>query len=183
MVSEEAFLFEEQRRTSDSAADASLDTASTFSETTTVDTVTPDPSVSDMVTPPSASTDKVELVPVEDGYEQQIQQAIRLSLMEDVNDNPPSPHAASSGDYEFSLTYKPKSGRKNKPSGTVSPGFSKAESSNDIESRDYDLELALKLSMEEQGLSTFDSSSDVQRDEFPALETEGVGKGKGVQRW
>ncbi|KAF5577547.1 f-box wd-repeat pof10, partial [Fusarium pseudocircinatum] len=183
MVSEEAFLFEEQRRTSDSAADASLDTASTFSETTTVDTVTPEPSVSDMITPPSASTDKVELVPVEDDYEQQIQQAVRLSLMEGVNDNSPSPNAASSGDYEFSLTYKPKSGRKNKPSGTVSPGFSKAGSSNNIESRDYDLELALKLSMEEQGLSTFDSSPDIQRDEFPALETEGVGKGKGVQRW
>ncbi|KAF4444884.1 f-box wd-repeat pof10 [Fusarium acutatum] len=183
MVSEEAFLFEEQRRTSDSAADASLDTASTFSEATTVDTVTPEPSVSDMITPPSASTDKVELAPVEDDYEQQIQQAIRLSLMEGVNDNPPSPQAASSGDYEFSLTYKPKSGRKNKTSGTVSPGFFKAGSSNNIESRDYDLKLALKLSMEEQGLSAFGASSDVQRNEFPALETEGFGKGKGVQRW
>ncbi|KAG4289403.1 hypothetical protein FPRO06_04225 [Fusarium proliferatum] len=183
MVSEEAFLFEEQRRTSDSAADASLDTASTFSETTTVDTVTPEPSVSDMITPPSASTDKVEIAPVEDDYEQQIQQAIRLSLMEGVNDKPPSPQAASSGDYEFSLTYKSKSGRKNKTSGTASPGLFKAGSSNNLESRDYDLELALKLSMEEQGLSAMGASSDVQRDEFPALETEGVGKGKGVQRW
>ncbi|PCD43672.1 hypothetical protein AU210_002762 [Fusarium oxysporum f. sp. radicis-cucumerinum] len=183
MVSEEAFLFEEQRRTSDSAADASLDTASTFSETTTVDTITPEPSVSDMITPPSASTDKIEIAPVEDDYEQQIQQAIRLSLMEGVNDNPASPQATSSGDYEFSLTYKPKPGRKNKTSGTVSPGFSKSGSSNNIQPRDYDLELALKLSMEEQGLSAFDAASDVRRDEFPALETEGVGKGKGVQRW
>jgi hypothetical protein len=136
-----------------------------------------------MITPPSASTDKIEIAPVEDDYEQQIQQAIRLSLMEGVNDNPASPQAASSGDYEFSLTYKPKPGRKNKTSGTVSPGFSKSGSSNNIQPRDYDLELALKLSMEEQGLSAFDAASDVRRDEFPALETEGVGKGKGVQRW
>ncbi|KAF4442526.1 hypothetical protein F53441_11724 [Fusarium austroafricanum] len=182
MVSEEAFLFEEQRRTSDSAADASLDTASTFSETTTVDTVTPDPSVTDLITPPTASTDSIIKAPVEDDYEQQIQQAIRLSLMEGVNEHGTSPQAAGSGDYEFSLTYKPKPGKKNKTSGAGSPGLSKAGSSSYAEPRDYDLELALKLSMEEQGLSPSDVGFGVHREEFPALETEGVGKGKGVQR-
>ncbi|KAF9770466.1 hypothetical protein IL306_011993 [Fusarium sp. DS 682] len=183
MVSEEAFLFEEQRRTSDSAADASLDTASTFSETTTVDTVTPEPSVTDLMTPPLKSTDNIRGAPAEDDYEQQIQQAIRLSLMEGVNENPTSPQAASSGDYEFSLAYKPKPGRKNKSSEATSPGVSKAGSSNHIEPRDYDLELALKLSMEQQSLSLPDAGLGVNHEEFPALETEGVGKGKGVQRW
>ncbi|KAJ4270384.1 hypothetical protein NW762_002064 [Fusarium torreyae] len=182
MVSEEAFAFEEQRRTSDSAADASLDTASTFSETT-VDTVTPEPSVTDLVTPPSASTDNVGQAPAEDDYEQQIQQAIRLSLMEGVNEKGTSPQAASSGDYEFSLTYKPKLGKKMKPPGTGSPGASKTGGSSHAEPRDYDLELALKLSMEDQGLSATDVGLGVHQEEFPALETEGVGKGKGVQRW
>ncbi|KAF4949350.1 hypothetical protein FSARC_13500, partial [Fusarium sarcochroum] len=173
MVSEEAFAFEEHRRTSDSAADASLDTASTFSETT-VDTVTPEPSVTDLVTPPSASTDNVGQAPVEDDYEQQVQQAIRLSLMEGVNENGTSPQAASSGDYEFSLTYKPKLGKKMKSSGTGSPGASKTGGSSHAEPRDYDLELALKLSMEDQGLSTSDVGLGVHHEEFPALETEGV---------
>ncbi|RGP65042.1 hypothetical protein FLONG3_9377 [Fusarium longipes] len=175
MVSEEAFLFEEQRRTSDSAADASLDTASTFSGTT-IDTVTPEPSVTDMITPPSASTDHIGRTPVEDDYEQQIQQAIRLSLMEGVNENGPSPHAAELSDYEFSLTYKPKSNKKAKASGNVSPGASKAGSSGLAEPRDYDLELALKLSMEDQGLSSTEAGLGGQHDEFPVLETEGIGK-------
>ncbi|KAF4344602.1 f-box wd-repeat pof10 [Fusarium beomiforme] len=183
MVSEEAFLFEEQRRTSDSAADASLDTASTFSETTTVDTVTPEPSVTDLITPPSTSTENIGGAHAEDDYEQQIQQAIRLSLMEGVNENPTSPQAASSGDYEFSMTYKPKLGRKNRSSGAASPEASKAASSSHSEPRDYDLELALKLSMEEQGITPSDAGLGVNHEEFPALETEGVGKGKGIQRW
>jgi len=182
MVSEEAFLFEEQRRTSDSAADASLDTASTFSETT-VDTVTPEPSVTDMVTPPSASTDNVGRAPVEDDYEQQIQQAIRLSLMEGVNENGTSPQAADSGDYEFSLTYKPKSTKKAKASGSASPGPFQTGSSGHAEPRDHDLELALKLSMEDHGLSSSEVALGFHYEEFPSLETEGVGKGKGVQRW
>ncbi|WXC63992.1 hypothetical protein SNK03_009796 [Fusarium graminearum] len=182
MVSEEAFLFEELRRTSDSAADASLDTASTFSETT-VDTVTPEPSVTDMITPPSASTDNIGRAPVEDDYEQQIQQAIRLSLMEGVNENGPSPQVVDSGDYEFSLTYKPKSNKKTKASRSVSPGASKVESSGHPGLMDYDLELALKLSMEDQGLYPTEADLGFQYEEFPTLETEGIGKGKGVQRW
>ncbi|KAF5023518.1 hypothetical protein F66182_4430 [Fusarium sp. NRRL 66182] len=181
MVSEEAFLFEEQRRTSDSAADASLDTSSTFSETT-VDTVTPEPSVAEMVSPPAASAEDTGRAPTEDEYEQQIQQAIRLSLMEGVNENT-SPQAASSGDYEFSLTYKPRAGKKAKPLGTSSPGTCKKGSSSLAEPRDYDLELALKLSMEDQGISAVEWGLGVEHEEFPALETEGVGKGKGVQRW
>ncbi|KAI6748607.1 hypothetical protein HG530_015380 [Fusarium avenaceum] len=181
MISEEAFLFEEQRRTSDSAVDAGLDTASTFSETT-VDTVTPEPSVTDMIIPPTISTDDVSKVPVEDDYEQQIQQAIRLSLMEGVNENGTSPQAASSGDYDFTVAYKPKFGKKSKISGTVSPVAPEVGSSGHGH-RDYDLELALKLSMEDQGMPSSDLGLGIQHEEFPVLETEGVGKGKGVQRW
>jgi hypothetical protein len=181
MISEEAFLFEEQRRTSDSAIDAGLDTASTFSETT-VDTVTPEPSVTDMITPPTVSADDVSKVPAEDDYEQQVQQAIRLSLMEGVNEDGTSPQAASSGDYEFSVAYKPKFSKKSKISGTGSPVAPEVGSSGHAH-RDYDLELALKLSMEDQGMPSSDLRLGIQHEEFPVLETEGVGKGKGVQRW
>ncbi|RSL92848.1 hypothetical protein CEP52_013581 [Fusarium oligoseptatum] len=181
MVSEEAFL-EEQRRTSDSAADASLDTASTFSETT-VDTITPEPSITEMTPPTAPPGEDSRRMHNEDDYEQQIQQAIRLSLMEGVNENGHSPPAMSSGDYEFSLTYKAKPGKKGKHSGLSSPGASKTASSSHAEPRDYDLELALKLSMEDSGHASSDVGLGVQFEEFPPLETEGVGKGKGVQRW
>ncbi|KAF5666056.1 f-box WD-repeat protein [Fusarium heterosporum] len=180
IISEEAFLFEEQRRTSDSAIDAGLDTASTFSETT-VDTVTPEPSVTDIVTPPTVFTDDASKAPAEDDYEQQIQQAIRLSLMEGVNENSTFPQAASSGDYEFSVAYKPKLGKKTKISGTGSPVAPELGSS--AQDRDYDLELALKLSMEDQGPPSSDLELGYHHEEFPVLETEGIGKGKRVQRW
>ncbi|KAF7546901.1 hypothetical protein G7Z17_g8112 [Cylindrodendrum hubeiense] len=187
MVSEETFL-DEQRRTSDSAADASLDTASTFSETT-VDTLTPEPSVTDTTPPTNSNSDAARPAEVEDEYEQQIQQAIRLSLMEGVNetDNVQSPPPGnSSGEYEFAVSYKTKPSKKNKQSGPGSPRGTQAPiagSSTLIEHYDDDLELALKLSLADQGISGSDNGLDVPQDEYPPLETEGVGKGKGVQRW
>ncbi|CAM1511230.1 Fc.00g087430.m01.CDS01 [Cosmosporella sp. VM-42] len=184
IVSEESFLMDEQRRTSDSAADASLDTASSFSETTTVDTITPEPSIADATPPPA--------VPQEDEYEQQIQQAIRLSLMEGINDAGQSPRGNSSGDYEFSVKFKPKGGKKGKNSGPGSPSASgtplvgsKNGSSSRTEPQDDDLELAIRLSIEEQGVPYSEVGLGVQEEEFPSLESEGVGKGKGkgVQKW
>ncbi|KAH7160290.1 hypothetical protein B0J13DRAFT_670899 [Dactylonectria estremocensis] len=186
MVSEETFV-DEQRRTSDSAADASLDTASTFSGTT-VDTLTPEPSVTDTASPNNNSVDAVRPLKAEDDYEQQIQQAIRLSLMEGVNetDNIQSTQGNSSGEYEFAVTYKTKPSKKNKHSGPASPRgnqTSMAGSSALVDHYDDDLELALKLSMADQGLSMSEIGPSEPRDEFPPLESEGVGKGKGVQRW
>lgn len=179
MVSEEAYALDEQRRASDSAADASLDTASSFSETS-ADTVTPEPSVTGPTPPTNVVTDD------EEDYEQQIQQAIRLSLMEGVNDLGQSPRGNSSGDYEFSVKYKAKGGKKGKRSGSTSPSASNtpmmgsgAGPSTAAAVEDDDLALALSLSMQDQEQSYMDA----QQDEFPALETEGVGKGKGVRRW
>lgn len=182
MVSEEAFQLEELPRTSDSAADASLDTASTFSETT-VDTVTPEPSVTDITPPPATAPGVPPQIPDEDGYEQQIQQAIRLSLMEGVNENGQSPPGISSDNHEFSVTYKIKPRKKNKHSGHDSPAAWQTGSSSRAEPRDDDLELALKLSMQDHDTLPLEVGLGVQQDEFPSLDTEGVGKGKGVQRW
>lgn len=200
MVSEEAHQLEEQRRASDSAAEASLDTASSFSETT-ADTVTPEPSVT---AGPSATAPEEE-----SDYEQQIQQAIRLSLMEGVNDVGQSPRGHSSGEYEIAFKVKPK-GKKGKKTGSNSSGSPPASHTpivaprtgsssqiatsssnhdlNDMIARstteDEDLALALSLSMQEQEqVVSVTGRGHVQQDEFPPLDTEGVGKGKGVRRW
>ncbi|KAH7327990.1 hypothetical protein B0I35DRAFT_416283 [Stachybotrys elegans] len=183
MMSEDSFLQDEQRRASDSAADASLDTASSFSEMST-DTITPEPSV----TEPLPSHDNPPVL--EDEYEQEIMKAIRLSLMECGNDTPQSPQGHSSGEYEFSIKYKAKGVKKGKRSPSNSPGPSQrytstsaGASTHHISQEDEDLALALSLSMQDQGIARSPSEDHVLQDEFPPLETQGVGKGKGIQRW
>ncbi|UKZ73581.1 hypothetical protein TrVFT333_001228 [Trichoderma virens FT-333] len=189
MVSEEAYNVEEQRRASDSAADASLDTASSVSENT-VSTLTPDPSVAGLS---ASETSGV----AEDEYEQQIQQAIRLSLMEGVNNDvaqsPLDSRGNSSGDFDFpvNVKYKHKGGKK----GTGSPSASHTPvggPSRHTTTEDEDLALALSLSMQDQErYSPPPQSADadlglgIQHEEFPILPGDGAGKrkGKSVQRW
>ncbi|PTB45809.1 hypothetical protein M441DRAFT_34389 [Trichoderma asperellum CBS 433.97] len=193
MVSEEAYHAEEQRRASDSAADASLDTASSFSENT-VETVTPDPSI---VEPSASEANGV----AESEYEQQIQQAIRLSLMESVgNEGGQSPietsRGNSSGDFDLpvNVKYKPESSKKGKQSESGSPSSSHTPVGGPLwqtTSEDEDLAIALSLSMQDQGGYSPPPSSDpdvglgAQHEEFPSLPGDGFGKGKGktVQRW
>jgi hypothetical protein len=191
MLSEEAYQLDEHRRTSDSAADGGLDTASSFSETS-LDTVTPEPSIADPTPPTNIVTDD------EDEYEQQIQQAIRLSLLEGVNDLGQSPRGNSSGEYEFAVTYKPKvNNKKGKRSTSTSPSASHTPMNNPRKgpsvaspfttTEDEDLAIALSLSMQDQpAIASADSlmmSTVHDEDAFPTLDTEGVGKGKGVRRW
>jgi BMFP domain-containing protein YqiC len=182
MVSEEAYLQEEQRRASDSAADASLDTASSVSESTT-DTLTPEPSITDASPPLASATDNDE-----SEFEQQIQQAIRLSLLEGVNDLGQSPRGNSSGEFDFAIQVKVKTRNKKTKGSSRSASASPTSvnhtpvigsSSKLMTTEDEDLALAISLSMQEDeavGLG-------LQPAEFPPLETEGVGKGKGVKRW
>lgn len=191
MVSEEAYLVEEQRRASDSAADASLDTASSWSEATT-DTITPEPSVVDSAQSVAGANEE------EDDYEQQIQQAIRLSLMEGVNDVGQSPLGNSSGDYEFSVKFKPKGGSKDfkgarsapssgSPSAVHTPmTVAQAGPSTQAASQDEDLALAISLSLQEQEQATQRAESAyMESEDFPPLENDGKSraKGKGVTRW
>lgn len=188
MISEEAYLVDEQRRTSasdtGSAADNSFDTASSFSEST-ASTLTPEPSVSGASFQPPATVEE------ESEYEMQVQQALRLSLLEGVNDHGHSPQGNVSGDYEVPITYKPKSAKKSKRSASASPSASQAvlavadaSSSNQAlhTQEEDDLALALKLSMEEHALaSAFSEATTLDpapREEFPALEPKGKGKGR-----
>ncbi|QPH16271.1 hypothetical protein C2857_000875 [Epichloe festucae Fl1] len=200
MISEEAYLEDEQRRASDSAVDAAgLDTASSLSDTA-ADTMTPEPSVMDMRPPPmvrpsanSSTTDNDE----ESEFELQVQQAIRLSLLEGVNDMGQSPRGNGSGDFEFPFTIKAMN-RKGKVSGSASsspgsthqapfmmPNGDGGSQNFPATADDEDFALALSISMQAQetGVQSSAVGLGVQRDDFPPLETEGPGKGKGVRRW
>lgn len=103
IVSEESYLQDEQRRASDSAADASLDSASSRGGST-ADTATSEPPQ------PEPLTDDDD----ESEFEQQVQQAIRLSLLEGVDDVGRSPRTNNPGELEYAIPYKPR-GRAGKP--------------------------------------------------------------------
>ncbi|KAG6251377.1 hypothetical protein E4U23_000736 [Claviceps purpurea] len=202
MMSEEAYLQDEQRRVSDSAADTSVDTASSsFSDPAAADIPTPEPSVTDMtfsrrvVYEPKIASSATD-IEEESEFDQQIQQAIRLSLLEGATDTDvgQSPRANSTGEFDFPVKVTVRS-RKNKPPGSAStsPRLTQhasattmlhgdgASTSRGPTTEDEDLALALSLSMQEgqaslEGLRT-------REDEFPALDMEGAGKGKGVTPW
>jgi hypothetical protein len=196
MISEEAFLQDEQRRLSASDTGSAADFGDTASSTGSIDTVTPEPSLS------GASSGAPNLQPLQeetdDDYEAQIQRAIRLSLLEGVNDAGQSPRGQSSGEYEFQVKIKTKSKdkKKGKGSSSASPAISTpmvpyGESSQALGSdsglgadADEDLALALRLSLEEeearQSRASQAAALDSAFDEYPALEVKGKGKGKGV---
>lgn len=201
MISQEAFMLDEQRRfsTSDTGSAADVgETASSAGSFSSTDTVTPEPSISGG---PSPSASALPVLPeeTEDDYEEQIQRAIRLSLMEGVGDPGQSPPANSSGDYaEFSFTVKEKKKKGKGPSSPAKPiansvvyppkhQFSDASRASPKANIDEDLELALQLSMAEEEsrqealAAAAAAGVDVRSDDFPALEVKGKGKGKGKE--
>ncbi|PHH67769.1 hypothetical protein CDD80_537 [Ophiocordyceps camponoti-rufipedis] len=159
MVSQEAYLEDERRRASDSAADASLDTASSLGETT-VDTVTPPPSIAEASPSPRDTTSDAE-----NESEQQMQQALRLSLLE-AGGSPP-------GGFEYPITYKAKGNRKGKHRGSTSPQAGSSALWDD-EDEDEALARALSLSLQDQAaVEASSSSSPLRRDDFPPLDGGG----------
>lgn len=177
ILSSEAFAADEQRRASDSGAD--LDTASSFSD------VTPEPSIIEQKSPVSMLTTDGE-----DEYDEHLQQALRLSLMETVEASPTPARSQGADDFDFVVKYKPKGGRKAKtprsnpqsPSGRIMgntslrPGVSTYQMT-----ADDDLAFAISLSLQDQeGLAPL-SSSLKSEDDFPALNHRDgpAAKGKG----
>lgn len=193
LISQESFLVDEQRRTSASETGSAFDTTSTSGHS--LETVTPDPSVTGMSPPaagPSAPTH--EAGGDESDYELQIQQALRLSLLESVNDPGQSPQGgSSSGDFDYPVTFKEKRGGKQRSSSSTSPFSSHASStahyglsaeSSAGPDMDDDLRMALELSLADEesrkaNLMDFEVGCDAGEDPFPALEVKGKGKGKG----
>lgn len=181
ILSSESYAADEQRRASDSGADtgADLDTVSSFSD------VTPEPSIIEQKSPVSMLTTDGE-----DEYDEHLQHALRLSLMETVEASPSS-RSQGTADFDFVVKYKPKGGRKTKtprsgpqsPSGRIlgnaslRPGVSTYQMTTDD-----DLAFAISLSLQDQeGLAPL-SSSLKSEDEFPALNHDLSGKGKGPMR-
>jgi hypothetical protein len=183
MMSEESFMLDEQRRTSASDTGSAADATSSFGSENSADTVTPEPSVTGASPPPPAETD-------ESDYELQIQRALRLSLLEGVNDAGQSPRENSSGDYEFSVKYKSNSGRKGKRSGSSSPSTSHTpmvmpkvgDPSRSPPPAEDDMALAIRLSLLDQGRPGSTPPPDmglgIQQDDFPPLSGQPKGKGK-----
>ncbi|KAK7754082.1 hypothetical protein SLS62_003928 [Diatrype stigma] len=200
IMSQEAFLLDEQRRASasDTGSIADLDTTSTSGST---DTLTPEPSVTGL-SPPVASSSNVQQVDEESDYDLQIQTALRLSLLESAGETAQSPRGNSSAEYEFPITYKEKRGKQ--PSSITSPPSSHTRVLNRVESSssttaawatprtdndddDDDLQFALKLSLAEEesrkSLGMAESAFHLEGP-FPNLEAhesvKGKGKGKAV---
>jgi hypothetical protein len=194
LISEEAFLQDEQRRLSASDTGSAADFGDTASSVGSLDTATPEPSLS------GSSSGAPSLPPLQeetdDDYEAQIQRAIRLSLLEGVNDAGQSPRGQSSGEYEFQVKVKAQSKdkKKGKGSSAVSPSastpvISYGESSQPVDpdlgvDADEDLALALRLSLEEEEARQSRLSQaralDTAFDEYPSLEVKGKGKGKQI---
>ncbi|KAJ4389860.1 hypothetical protein N0V93_007332 [Gnomoniopsis smithogilvyi] len=196
MISEEAFLRDEQRRTSASDTGSTADIGENMSNSGSLDTVTPDPSQSGGSAIPSTSPPVVNTTFAEDDdFELQIQRALRLSLMEGVNDMGQSPPVNSSTDFDFQVKYKSPKNKRSAPASLItsqthtpfpqhgqSSGQSFQVSASTSFGEDEDLALALSLSLqdEEQQTRVEDVGLGIVDEGFPSL--EGSGKGKGVSR-
>jgi hypothetical protein len=182
MVSAEAFQKDEERRISDGGylADAN-ESSSAQSVWTSSATVTPEGSVKGRTSsPPRHNTD--------DEFEHDLEEAIRLSLLDGVDEGGRSPRASGSGEYDIPITYKQKKTRR---SASSSPSTSQA-SKNRVKTKGSDskniepvaaddLDFALQLSLAEQR-SRVESAIEEQQhvDDFPVLDSpEVAGKGKG----
>lgn len=174
MMSQETFQKDQERALSDVevTASSSAQLQSAFSS----DTVTPDGSVAGQSSPPKKYK-------TEDELEHDIEEAIRLSLLDGVDDGGRSPRASGSGEYDIPIIYKQKKSRR---SASSSPSTSQASRSRaKLPSSKMkgpiavdDLEFALQLSLAEEQSRRMESTGD----EFPMLEDVNEVKGKGKGR-
>lgn len=171
LISVETFQKDQERRTSDAGyvADAGENSSAT---------ATPEGSVKSQTVSPQKIKD--------DEFDHDLEEAIRLSLLDGIDSGGCSPRASGSGQYDIPIHYKP---RRSRRSASSSPSTSQApkhrskahfgEGSGDAVAVD-DLDFALQLSLAEER-SRMESAglSDGEQDEFPSLEDRSIGKGKG----
>lgn len=174
MVSAEAFQQDEERRMSDAGYLGDVNESSWSSSSATV---TPQSSVQGQANPPQYKPD--------DEFEHDIEMAIRLSLLDGVDDSGRSPSASGSGQYDIPINIKQKKSRRS-PSTSPSPskaragrGMVKEEQTNGDAADDLDFALQLSLAEEQSRLEAA-KMEDVEGGGFLSLESrDGAGKGKG----
>jgi hypothetical protein len=180
MVSAEAFQKDEECRMSDTNlagyigdTNESSSAASVWSSSSA--TVTPEPSIKGRAS--SASNYKTD-----EEFDQDLEEAIRRSLLDGIDDGGRSPRASGSGEYDIPIKYKQKKSRR---SASSSPSTSKASktrvksaSSSSKGIAPDDLEYALQLSLAEQESKADHAARLEERDDFPVLDRGGKGKGR-----
>jgi hypothetical protein len=174
MISQETFQRDRERRTSDAgyAADTGESSSTPGQTVWSSETVTPDGSVTSYLTSSKYPTD--------DDFDHDIEEAIRLSLIDGLDDGGRSPRASGSGEYDIPITFKQK---KSKRSASSSPSTSQASRSRSKASFDTmgevtadDLDFALRLSLAEERSFQDRNLGD---EAFPSVEILSSAKGKG----
>jgi hypothetical protein len=164
LISAETFQKDEERRINDAGYAADTNESSA--------TITPEGSVrSRVISPPKYKDDE---------FDQDLEEAIRLSLLDGVDSGGRSPRTISSGDYDIPIIYKQKKTRRSASSSPSTSTASKqrirpSASTNKAVEPD-DLEFALQLSLAEEQ-SRLENEAEV--DEFPDLPSPKVVVGKG----
>ena len=184
MISAETFQKDEERRTVDTgyAADSG-DPSSTQSVWSSSATATPEGSVQGRMRSPTQSTD--------DQFDQDLEEAIRLSLLDGLDSGGRSPKASGSGEYDIPITYKQK--KKGRRSASSSPSSSQvpkhrtmlassAGQSHGVAADDLDFALRLSLAEEKSRMGEAIEVDASPWEEFPKLESPEGGKGKGKAR-
>lgn len=152
MVSAEAFQKDEERRMSDAMSSESAGDWSSV-------TATPEGSVMRSSSPQYKTDDELE---------SDIEKAIRLSLLDGLDESGSPPRASGAGSYDIPITYKQKKSRRSASSSPSTSQASRSRAKPPVAADD--LEYALQLSLAEER----------SRDEgdYPALELKGKGKGR-----
>ena len=152
LVSAEAFQKDEERRMSDAMSGESVGDWSSA-------TATPEGSVMRSSSPQYKTDDELE---------SDIEKAIRLSLLDGVDESGSPPRASGSGCYDIPIVYKQKKLRRSASSSPSTSQASRSRAKPPVAADD--LEFALQLSLAEER-----SRGD---GEYPALESKGKGKGR-----
>ena len=179
MISTEAFQKDEKRRMSDfeNATDG-WESSTSQSDWSTSKNVNAEGSLQGKLT----SSPKYQ---VDDQFDHDLEEAIRLSLIDGVDSGGRSPCEKSSGPYDVPIKYKTKNRRRSTSSSPSTSQTTKPEaqwrasesSSKNVIEVD-DLEFALQLSAVKERTRIKNSAFEEGKDEFPSLEALAAGKGK-----
>ncbi len=187
MVSAETFQKDEEKRMNDSAYLASLsgnESSSAISIVSYRSSATPSESMQGHNSPPRGHK-------VRDSFNQDLEEAIRLSMLDGVDGEGKSPSENGMGEYGFPFVVKTKVGKKGKrgsgrrslsssPSTSQGPIGRIQRSKQEIAVDDLEFALQLSLAEEQSRLEAEAQAVEGAEEDFPVLpSTSPVGKGKG----